>query len=69
VEIGVMENINVNPMAMVAGIATGQLSSKRITIRPTRKKPRPGMTMIGRELNKIYDFWRPRGGIRIHRPK
>jgi len=44
------------------GIATGQLSSKRNTIRPTRKKVRPRLRMTGREANisGIYDFWRLR---------
>jgi hypothetical protein len=49
-------------MAMAAGIATGQLSSKRNTVRPTKKKVRPRMRITGREVNMrgIYDFWTPR---------
>ena len=56
----VRRNTNVNPMAMAAGIATGQPSSKRNTVRP--KKVRPRMRITGREVNMrgIYDCWRPR---------
>jgi len=57
----VRRNRNVNPMAMATGVATSQLSSKRNTTRPTRKKVRPRMRITGREVNMrgIYDFWRP----------
>jgi len=55
-------NANVHAMAKVTGIATGQLSSKRNTMRPMRKKERPKMRITGREVNTrgIYDRWRPR---------
>ena len=47
----ITRNANVHAMAKVTGIATGQLILQRNIMRPIKKKVRPKMRIIGREVN------------------
>jgi len=57
----IRRNANVHAMAKVTEIATTQLSSIRKITRSIRKKVRPNMRIIGREVNTrwIYDWSSP----------